>query len=446
MKKSLFALAAVGAFAGAAQAQSSVTVYGILDVGYIGGNAKATGIQPATTPVASAGTQQTFSENFNQFGQSAQTTSRLGFRGTEDLGGGTTAFFTFETGLQPNQASLSGFNNRQAFIGLGQKGLGNARIGTQYTPIHEAVGVTGANQQNNLVGDVIYPQNTGLTNRDGSATNANAGYTIRYNNMLRLETDTFAGFKGKVFYVNNSRNENQATYPATAGTASGGTRYINGEGYVGGNTNSTAWGLGIDYRIQKFLISANYQSAKTENSWTYQENLTPVVLGTAPTGTNTTTVAARSAAAQTGLLTNLNDNQWYVGATYDFGVVRAFAQYINRKISSGIDSNVYEKRTAQQIGLRGNVTKTVELWGSAGMGRYNAFGEGNPTADFTGYQVGANYWLSKRTNLYTIFGATNTSQTSGNALIIPASGNPVATRVATSANANNYAIGVRHTF
>ena len=42
MKKSLFALAAVGAFAGAAQAQSSVTVYGILDVGYVGGNAKAT--------------------------------------------------------------------------------------------------------------------------------------------------------------------------------------------------------------------------------------------------------------------------------------------------------------------------------------------------------------------------------------------------------------------
>jgi predicted porin len=35
MKKSLFALAAVTAFAGAAQAQSSVTVYGILDIGYI---------------------------------------------------------------------------------------------------------------------------------------------------------------------------------------------------------------------------------------------------------------------------------------------------------------------------------------------------------------------------------------------------------------------------
>ncbi|MCX7238371.1 porin, partial [Polynucleobacter sp.] len=40
MKKSLLAVAAIGAFASAAQAQSSVTVYGILDVGYIGSNAR----------------------------------------------------------------------------------------------------------------------------------------------------------------------------------------------------------------------------------------------------------------------------------------------------------------------------------------------------------------------------------------------------------------------
>ncbi len=43
MKKSLFALAAMGAFTGAAQAQSSVTVYGLLDVGYINATAKAAG-------------------------------------------------------------------------------------------------------------------------------------------------------------------------------------------------------------------------------------------------------------------------------------------------------------------------------------------------------------------------------------------------------------------
>ncbi|BEI40175.1 MULTISPECIES: porin [unclassified Polynucleobacter] len=431
MKKSLFALAAVGAFAGAAQAQSSVTVYGILDVGYVGGNAKA-------STVNSSANQVNVAETVSLLGQSAQTTSRLGFRGTEDLGGGTTAFFTFETGLQPNQSSLSPFNNRQAFIGLGQKGMGNARIGTQYTPIHEAVGATGANQLNNLVGDVIYPQNTGLTNQDGSASNANAGYTVRANNMIRFESESFSGFKGKAFYVQNSRDENQTTYRGTAATTAT-ANYTNGVGYTGGNTNSTGWGLGLDFAIQKFLISANYQSFKQENAWTEQTNA--VAIG-ANNGGAATTVTQN---VQSGVLTNLNDNQWYVGATYDFGIVKAYAQYINRKIESGLDSNAYAKRTAQQIGLRGNVTKTVELWGSAGMGRTSAFGVSNPTANFTGYQIGSNYWLSKRTNLYAIFGASNTSSTSGNYVIRATDANAYGPRNL-SANANNYAVGVRHTF
>ena len=344
------------------------------------------------------------------------------------MGGGTTAFFTFETTLQPQQTTLSSFNNRQAFIGLGQKGLGNARIGTQNTPIHEAVGLTSANQQNNLTGDVIYPQNTGITNRDGSATNNNAGYTIRANNMLRLESDTFAGFRGKAFYVQNNRNENQATLrPTQSRTALQG--YQDGQGYTGGNTNSTGWGLGVDFRWQKLLVMAAYQSFKTESPWTYRETLTPVA-----TGPNPNNIEVRTADVRTNIVTgNSTDNQWYAGATYDFGIVKAFAQYINRKETSGLDSNAYVSRTAQQLGVRGNVTKTIELWGSAGMGRYNAFGTGSPTANFTGYQLGSNYWLSKRTNLYAIFGATNTSQTS-------------VLNTNYSANANNYAIGARHTF
>jgi len=108
MKKSLFAIAAVTAFAGAAQAQSSVTVYGILDMGIAGGNAR---VQGSTVSKGTA------------FGvaQSPQTTSRLGFRGTEDLGGGTSAFFTVEIGLTPDTSSVistSATSNRQSFVGL----------------------------------------------------------------------------------------------------------------------------------------------------------------------------------------------------------------------------------------------------------------------------------------------------------------------------------------
>jgi len=87
MKKSLLAVAALGAFASAAQAQSSVTVYGILDVGYIGTNARVSDSSVTTN----GGQKKTTT---NQFGQSAEQTSRLGFKGTEDLGGGSQAFFT----------------------------------------------------------------------------------------------------------------------------------------------------------------------------------------------------------------------------------------------------------------------------------------------------------------------------------------------------------------
>ena len=73
MKKSLLAIAAMTAFAGAAQAQSSVTVYGILDVGFTGADSKA-------LPAAAGQSQQ--KKTSAQFGQSAETTSRLGFKGT----------------------------------------------------------------------------------------------------------------------------------------------------------------------------------------------------------------------------------------------------------------------------------------------------------------------------------------------------------------------------
>jgi predicted porin len=69
MKKLLATLMLSLGVAAVAQAQSSVTVYGILDVGYIGKNLKGS---PATA---------TNTLNSNQFGSSAETSSRLGFRG-----------------------------------------------------------------------------------------------------------------------------------------------------------------------------------------------------------------------------------------------------------------------------------------------------------------------------------------------------------------------------
>ena len=88
MKKSLFALAAVGAIAGTAQAQSSVTVYGVMDLGYMGSNLRG----------ANNDNKQTVVNTTNsQFSSGGESTNRLGFKGNEDLGGGLSAFFTIES-------------------------------------------------------------------------------------------------------------------------------------------------------------------------------------------------------------------------------------------------------------------------------------------------------------------------------------------------------------
>jgi predicted porin len=389
MKKSLLAVAAIGAFASAAQAQSSVTVYGILDVGYIGGNVRG----------ISAGAAQDGS--YSSIGSSAESTSRLGFKGTEDLGGGLSAFFTLETGLQPTNATASTFNNRQTFVGLGKKGLGNAAVGTQYTTIHTAVAVTDPGQQNNMVGNVIYPiapannGNTGV-GQVTSTSNTDA-YTVRTANMVKLTSDKFAGFEGTAFYTLNNSNTDQT---AASGTNSTG----------GGNNNNSGWGIGVNYTWNKLLVTANYQSLKSVSP---AANTTSAIWSTATGGTN------------------IQDNQQYYAATYDFGILKAYAQYINRKATSTFTSNNFASRSAQQIGVRSFITPTIEAWVSGGTGRYDSYGPTAPTVNFTGYQLGSNYYLSKRTNLYAIFGSTQ--QSSANA------SQP-------SVGANNYAVGVRHTF
>ena len=400
MKKSLFAIAAVTAFAGAAQAQSSVTVYGILDVGYVGTNTR----NPASTTAAG------YKTSSNTLGQSAESTSRLGFKGTEDLGGGTNAFFTAEFQLYPQDGSLSGsaassittgtspnsyggLQNRQTFVGLSKKGIGQAAIGTQYTPVHVAVAKTDPGQSNNMVGSVIYPAN-------GSGTTTGA-YTVRSNNAVTAQTEVMAGFQASAMYAINNQDRTQYATNSTDASA-------------GGNTNNTGWGLGLNYTWNKLFATANYQSFKNENN----TGSASLPAGTVVYGSNVT------------------DNQTYVGATYDFGILKAYAGWVNRKATSGLDSNNYVKRSGQQIGVRSFITPTIEGWANIGNGRYTSFGPNTPTANFNSWQLGSNYWLSKRTNLYAIYGSTATSSSTPSPLLPQGS----------SAGASQYALGVRHTF
>jgi predicted porin len=389
MKKILLAtLLALGV--SFAQAQSSVTVYGILDVGYIG--TSYTGISGSATS----------KQTTNTFGQNAENASRLGFKGNEDLGGGTSAFFTVETGLNPDNATTSTFNNRQSFVGLKQNGLGNIAVGTQYTPIHKAVGLTDPGRQNNTVGNAIFAQNPQANGNSGTApyasSSSSAGttdaYTVRVSSALTATSETVNGLTATSLLVMNNQNQTQT------------------DSTTGGTNNASGWGLGANYEWRKLILTANYQALKSYQSASTLSSPTPAIWSTAGGGTNT------------------QDNQTYLAATYDFGILRGFAQYINRSVTSTVSSNYWGNRKAEQIGIRGFWTPVIESWASAGTGKVTTYGSGQPTANFVAYQLGTNYFLSKRTNLYAIYGQNQTT----------------ATTVAPALAASNYAVGVQHVF
>ena len=100
MKKKFIALAVLGAVAGAAQAQSAVTIYGIVDTGVTYTNKV---LLPSTTTRA---TGSKFSVDSGML-----SGSRLGFKGTEDLGGGLKALFQLEMGFKNDTGTIDGSNN-----------------------------------------------------------------------------------------------------------------------------------------------------------------------------------------------------------------------------------------------------------------------------------------------------------------------------------------------
>ena len=438
MKKSLFALAAVGAFAGAAQAQSSVTVYGILDVGYTGGNERA-----STT---SAVTKSTVSRISN----SMESGSRLGFRGNEDLGGGTSAQFVFELGIQPagNAGSNSNGNTgtgtaqtvgqgtyvgqgssvwnpnvRQAFVGLTQKGLGTVRIGTQNTLFWEQAGSNTTGQLAQTLGSMLAPSTDGAFFSAPATATVSTGaalgsYTVRTTNTINFRTERMAGIMGKFSYTQSNQD---STYAALT---------TNNQGYTAGTSNQSGWQVAFDANIQKANIQGSYAQFTSQGPFT-----------AANTNSNTYTLNSPGTWGSGTQGTNIRDAQTLLTASYDFGILRAYVGWTQREISAFYNSNVQLKRTAQEIGVRGYATKTIEYWGSAGNGRYtsagNSFGGytqtgagAGQTVNITGYQLGSNYWMSKRTNLYAIYGQYGTSTTSSGV----------------SANMNQYSLGIRHTF
>jgi predicted porin len=170
MNKKIITAAVLATISMGASAQSNVSIYGIVDAGFVHESGGAAGsVNKLTSGVGSA--------------------SRIGFRGTEDLGGGVSALFTLETGMRIDTGEVDAAGtifNRQAFVGLKSK-AGTLTLGRQYTPWHQALA---------QVGD---PFGTGYA---GTSKNLfpDFGSNVRTSNTVIYAAPVTNGFSGDVAY------------------------------------------------------------------------------------------------------------------------------------------------------------------------------------------------------------------------------------------------------
>jgi predicted porin len=329
MQKKLIALAVAGIVAAPAFAQSNVTMYGRLDYGYLNAKEDNNGTE---TKMNSTG-----------FGTGALTTSRLGFKGSEDLGNGLKAHFQLE--LQIADSSAFGddtgsnvgdsFDTRLALVGL-SGGFGSVTLGRQTTLVETAWGIGAAGAINNATG-ALYTSQSLLLNTSAKMNNTRSDELITY------MTPDFSGLKVGVQYGKGE-------------TEVGGT-------YVGDKEHKEA-GLVVQYGNGPLNVALGYSKE---------------------TGRD-----------QTGDINNAKS--LVLGANYDFGVVKAFGTYMN---GSNDDGGI-DKSKGWELGLNAPVGPVV-LVASYFDGKIES--TANYDVDTKGYQLGALYPLSKRTTAYALYGA-----------------------------------------
>ncbi|MYM34110.1 porin [Duganella sp. FT50W] len=260
MKKSLIAIAVLAATSSAAFAQSNVTIYGILDAGIVADRGGKDG-------------------NVTQLNSGAASASRIGFKGTEDLGGGLNAIFKLETGAKIDKGTLDNDNNRlfnrEAYVGLSSKTAGTLTLGRQYTPYYETLR------------DVGDPFAMGMA---GTAKNLFpvASFMTRNDNAVVYKTPDLAGFTGSVSY---SLGEVAGDASATR-QVGGALAYKNGPLNVAvaynmkNNDTSTLKTAGVGHNT---LIAANYdfQVVKVFGAYSKDSGLNSAPLNSTATAFST---------------------------------------------------------------------------------------------------------------------------------------------------------------
>lgn len=368
MKKSVFALAALGAFAGAASAQSSVTLFGVVDLNVRYVNNDTVNGSFSTTQLA----------------QDGMASSRLGFRGVEDLGGGLKASFWLEGALGPDtglgsssvgngdRAAQGYVFQRRSTLSLSNQ-WGELRMGRDYTPtfwnwtVYDPFGTNGVGAATNL--------GLGAELR-GTATAGNAfGTLVRANNTIQyiLPAGQFGpGLYGQIMYA---FGENAAL-----------NKY---------------WGGRIGYAAGPFDIAVAYGDTDVNVS-----------------GTST--------------MQNFN-----IGGAWNFGFMKLTGFFGQIKVDGLAAGDVKQQNWYVGGAVPFGQWNFKLSYGGINQDGANTVVKGNDAAQWA---IGADYNLSKRTAIYaTVSGISNDRGATYS--VAPSSVNPSG-----GFNSTGGEIGVRHSF
>lgn len=233
MKKSLIALAVLAA-SGAVMAQSSVTLYGVADVGIAKSGQTAAGVKNKTEMSAS--------------GLMNNGTGRIGFRGVEDLGGGLKASFRYEQGINAESgATATAVFNRQAWLAL-EGGFGGLRMGRAFTPSYAAVD---------------YWELTGTANYCVVCLQFGyAGGPSRDNSQFTYTTPNMGGFQGQLSYIFKQDTGSEAKYDVALMYGNGPLKTAFSYNKVKGVSGNAA--LGASYDFGSFKLAGSLQDGVGE--------------------------------------------------------------------------------------------------------------------------------------------------------------------------------------
>lgn len=390
MQKKLIALAVAGLASTAAFAQTNVTIYGVVDAGY------------AYSSGDNRGTLNN-SANFSGIQSGILAGSRIGFKGEEALGNGLKAIFTLEYGIANDQnggigkqtaGAFTGTDTRQSFIGLSHAKLGTVLLGRQYAPGYMATFRNDALASS--VPSALIQMNT------AGANSIQGGSNARLNNAVAYVTPNWSGFTATAAYAfgENAPSANAA-----------------GDGISTGNNG--VFGLGLNYANGPLNLDVVYQS---------RQGVSASVIGATAAGFGRPAVAAHVA-------TQDSINEWFIGGSYDFKVVKLMATYQDQNDNNGT--------SATEIGNKvWSVGAVVPVFGNGKIHASYAdlSWDRRGAGDSSAWTLAYTHALSKRTTLYTGYTAASNDKD-----VVAAAGAVAATRAIGENNAT-FVAGINHSF